>query len=136
MATTTPPQTTSNVQPLPIWPWPVAAEDMDRLKTAKAKVDVPFKVLPRPAVVGSPGRVIAIGTMPDFPCEYAVINDHTNQAAYDAVMEWVLHPELIDDRASNEEDWLSYHFGVPVKFIEEVDLRLERLAEHSKVYFK
>lgn len=126
----------SNIQPLPVWPWPVLDEDMERLKTAKAKVDVPFKVLPRPASVGSPGRIIAIGSMPDFPCDYAVINDHTNQAAYDAVMEWVLHPDLIDERASTEEDWLSFHFGARLKFVEEVDLRLEKLAATSKVYFK
>lgn len=81
---------TENLKPLPIHPWPVAPETMQLIKRAKAELDVPFLVLPRPAVIGSPGIVLALGIAPTWICDYALVKDVTKYESIKAALDVVL----------------------------------------------
>ena len=59
------------------------------IKEAKALVDTSTLVTPVRAVIGSPGRILAIGEKPDWICEYAYIKEPSTQSFKEA-LEWIL----------------------------------------------
>lgn len=52
---------TDEMRPLPLWPYPVKPEYMALIREAKARMDVDYKIFPRPSVAGS-GLTLAFGT--------------------------------------------------------------------------
>lgn len=92
--------------PLPIFPYPVSKEDMDAIKAAKAAMGVDFKVLPRPAVPGSPGRVLALREKPHWFTPYAPVGHPERAESMIAALEWVLL-NTDDPRGVTDLQWLS-----------------------------
>lgn len=91
--------------PLPIFPYPVSKEDMDAIKAAKASMNVDFKVLPRPAVPGSPGRVLALREKPSWFTAYAPVAHPERPESMKAALEWVLS-DKDDPRGVTDVQWL------------------------------
>ena len=115
-----------NVLPLPIYPWPITDEQMGMLKRAKAEADVPFLVYPQEALPGGPGRVLAIGQVPDFACDAVYIqlmNVTRYESIRDALHYWLKGEEV--PPTVSMESWLSAVMGCEVKMIgeEERDAR-------------
>lgn len=50
----------SETRPLPLYPYPVTDEQMAMIRAAKERLNVPYKILPRPSVAGS-GVTLAFG---------------------------------------------------------------------------
>lgn len=92
--------------PLPIYPYPVSKEDMDAIKAAKAAMNVDFKVLPRPAVPGSPGRVLALREKPNWFTSYAPVGHPERPESMKAALEWVLS-DKDDPRGVTDVQWLN-----------------------------
>ena len=89
------------IKPLYVWPWPVAPEDMCRLRAAKAKLDTPFKVVPTETKPGVRGRVLALGSQPVPLCNegFALVRNTDNEAALLAGLDWAI-THKVDDRAT------------------------------------
>lgn len=86
---------------LPIYaPHGLSAADWDAIKRAKASLHLPRLVKPVGAVLGTPGRILAIGAEPDWiDCEYAFIAKAEGPGLVSA-LEWVLTDKR-DARAMN-----------------------------------
>lgn len=77
--------TGADVRPLPIWPHTATPERLAMVKRAKLEIGVPFAVQPAPAVLGSPGRILAFGEVPPFLCETVLIAPE-NVDRYESVL--------------------------------------------------
>jgi hypothetical protein len=75
--------------PLPIYPGLPRSEVMGMIKDAKSQIGTDALVKPVRAVIGSPGRILAIGEKPDWICEYAYIKEPSTQSFKEA-LEWIL----------------------------------------------
>ena len=64
------------------------------LKQAKAQLNTGQLISPERAVPGSPGRVLAIGSKPNFLCDYAYVAEPTVESLTQALA-WCL--ELKED---------------------------------------
>jgi hypothetical protein len=62
---------------------------MAMLKEAKAQMNISTLLKPVRAVIGSPGRVLAIGKKPEWICEYAYVKEPSTQSFKEA-LEWIL----------------------------------------------
>lgn len=54
---------------VPVFPHPLPESVNVALRAAKASLNLEVKMLPVPAVPGSPGLVLALGRTPDFVCD-------------------------------------------------------------------
>lgn len=120
----------SELLPLPVWPWPLSAERLELLKTAKERIETPIRVIPVEAAYGSPGRVLCFGVLPDFFCKTIPIRGE-NVASVDsieaALRAW-LDPWFPENQFA-EEFWLGAMMGCDVRLIAEED-------ESGKVAFR
>jgi hypothetical protein len=108
---------------LPIFAETLSTDDLNRIKEAKAALDVEFLVKPVRALVGSPGRILAIGSKPDFIAfdGYAFIPDTTSKGLGMALA-WVLG-DADDPRAITAEKMMKEIFGEETREIDEHDKR-------------
>lgn len=66
---------------------------MDEIKVIKKEVMPDELIQPSRAVPGTPGRVLAWESVPDFACDYALINDGTSRTGLVAAFKHVMHIE-------------------------------------------
>lgn len=117
----------ADVRPLPIWPHSVTPEQLELVKRAKLEVGVPYSVQPAPAVLGSPGRVLAFGEVPPFLCETVLIapeNVDRYESVLGAVRFWLTAQEGAEGSIT-EAMWLSGVMGCEVTLAE---------VDHSGLY--
>lgn len=106
----------ADVRPLPIWPHTITPEQLDMIKRAKLEVGVSFSVQPAPAVLGSPGRILAFGEVPPFYCETVLIapeNVERYESVLGALRFWLTAPEG-SPGSITEAAWLSGVMGCEV----------------------
>ena len=77
--------------PLPIFPWPLTAEQSALVREAKLRLgpDAPL-VQPVPANPGEPGRVLGLGAFPPFVCDLAYVPEPTNIDQIENRLRWLL----------------------------------------------
>lgn len=107
----------SDVIPLPVYPRKPTGENLELIKIAKQSLSVNFKIQVCDAVPGSPGRVLAIGSKPNFLCEYAYVANPTVESLTQALA-WCLHLKE-DVRGVTIARMLSEIMGGEVKEIAE-----------------
>ena len=78
-----------DVIPLPVWPQKPEGQTLEMLKQAKQQLNISLLISPVKAVPGSPGRVLAIGSKPNFLCDYAYVATPTVESLT-AALEWCL----------------------------------------------
>jgi hypothetical protein len=100
---------------VPIYPSVPSGAVLEALKTAKESLDVDYLIRPVKAVPGSPGRVLAIGTKPDFVCDYAFVPEPSVESLKNA-LHWALG-DHDDPRARTVVQVLEDIFGKGVKEI-------------------
>jgi hypothetical protein len=91
---------------------------MELLKAAKARIDIPIRVIPVEAAYGSPGRVLCFGLTPPFMCKTAPIAPQ-NVLSVDSIeraLRFWLNP-FSDDRMFAEDHWLSNVMGCDVVLV-------------------
>lgn len=110
---------TGTTRPLPILTadgeLPVGT-DLANLKLAKLFSGYEGLVLPRKAVQGSPGPVLAVGREPDWLTEFAYCKDWSSVTALTEALKVVL---VSPERALGDTYLLSKWLQGPVKFIGE-----------------
>lgn len=77
--------------------------------------------MPAKALQGSPGRILAVGTDPDWICEYMRI-ESTEDPDLGAVLGWCLDYSWADGfegRAPSIADQMTRMFGAPVLYVGE-----------------
>ena len=79
----------TDVIPLPVWPQKPQEPILGMLKQAKAQLQTSLLISLERAVPGSPGRVLAIGSKPNFLCEYAYVANPTVESLTQALA-WCL----------------------------------------------
>lgn len=114
----------TDLRPLPIYPWPLNEVDYGAVRLAKARLGVEWKVLPRPAIAGSPGRILALREPPPFLCDYALVNDPQNGNSMLAALEVALGLKD-DERMNTVLDTLKSIFGEGVREIPAEELAAE-----------
>lgn len=91
---------------------------LERLKRAKWAAGYEGKVLPRVAVPGSPGPILAVGVEPDWVTDYALLPDLEDEGRITAALTAILmNPE--DERIGRPEDLLSKWFRADVAYVGE-----------------
>lgn len=78
-----------DVIPLPVWPQKPEGQTLEMLKQAKQQLQTSLLISPERAAPGSPGRVLAIGSKPNFICEYAYVANPTVESLTQALA-WCL----------------------------------------------
>jgi hypothetical protein len=115
--------TDNNVRPLPIlWPegYEPTSEDWAALRTAKNATGYPGLVVPRKAVYGSPGVILAVGALPDWLARFAYIDTLSDIGRLTVALNAILNdPE--DPRIGGPEELLSRWMGVEVKQVDEYE---------------
>lgn len=91
----------------------LSPEDWAAIKQAKDELDLPFLVKPVQAVPGSPGRVLALGVLPGWVCDYYPVWKAQSPAIKDAIR-WVLTGND-DPKAVTMEKALQNILGPDVK---------------------
>lgn len=104
----------SDIIPLQIYPWPVDEVRMNLIKQAKATLNLELKVLPTQAVPGLHARVLALGKLPPWLCDAALVRDPSNVDSVQAALEWVLTAPEGDERGFMVKDYMHSIFGEPV----------------------
>lgn len=103
--------------PLPTYPHKPVGDDLTLLKQAKALIPTDKLVIPVDAVVGSPGRILALREKPNWICDYAYIANPTVESIK-AALEWILN-DTEDGRGMTVVRKLTEIFGTGVKEIQE-----------------
>ena len=106
------------MEPLAIWPWPAPAEQLQVVREAFIKLALPFPVQPCPAVPGGPVRVLALGTLPPFICDSALMADPMNADFMVNALRWVLDSEQDLGRGHTVLDHLRLILGDEVREVE------------------
>lgn len=105
--------------------------DHQLLVSAKAAMNMTYKITPIIAVPGGPTRVLALREIPNFLCDYALVTNPENPASLLAAMTWVLEGTE-DSRATSLLEMLQAIFGPNVKEIpyvpEPIDPELDGYA--------
>lgn len=78
-----------DVIPLPVWPQKPEGQTLEMLKQAKQQLQTSLLISPERAAPGSPGRVLAIGSKPNFLCDYAYVAEPTVESLT-AALSWCL----------------------------------------------
>ena len=78
-----------DVTPLPVFPTVPTGDTLTALKTAKSQLNTRVLIQPVKAVPGSPGRILAIGSKPNFLCDYAYVAEPTVESLT-AALSWCL----------------------------------------------
>lgn len=114
---------------VPIWPWPVSAEDMGLIREAKQAMGLATKMLPVESTATEPGRILALREAPPWVAPYALIKDPTNSAALTAALKWAIIPGWEDKRATDTLDILKSVWPT----VRELDLK-EQVGENLSKY--
>lgn len=110
---------TDDLRPLPIYMrGEPTNEDIARIRRAKEALNLPFKVVPRPAAPGGAERILCIGSSPTWAQDYAKVPDTNSPGLKDAIA-YVLG-DHDDPRATTTAQWLSEVLGAEVKELERV----------------
>lgn len=97
---------------------------MPRLRAAKALTWIDFRVVPCVAAPGEQDRVLAIGAVPDFVCDFILIGPTTPIEQVADAIEWVLG-EREDPDATTVADVLGVIFGGVARELTPEDLAAE-----------
>lgn len=126
----------SRVVPLQVYPWPVSDEQMLVLREAKESLNIGTKVLPTEAVVGMHARVLALGSVPPWVCEVALVRDPSNAASVAGALDWLLNAPEGDERGITVPDRLSMIFGKPVRELPKPECHCGelRLVENYEIH--
>jgi hypothetical protein len=108
----------SNARPLCLYPHDIPDDQMQLIRQAKANLDLPYKVIPSPAVPGGHERVLAMGELPPFLCDAALVKDPTNAQSVENALRWLLTAPEGDNRGFGYGDYLEAIFGAPVTELE------------------
>lgn len=112
---------TESLRPLPIlWGQEPTGDDWAAVRAAKAATGYKGLVVPRAAVYGSPGAILAVGALPDWLCDFAYIDNTSNHESLTAALNAVLNDPQ-DPRIGTPEQLLSAWMGVDVKLVEEIE---------------
>jgi hypothetical protein len=95
----------------------LTAFDWAQIKAAKERLDLPFLVQPGVAVAGTQTRVLAIGAVPPFICDYAFVPSAASPGLPEALA-WTL-TDSDDPRATLMTDMLSAAFKTIVTEVED-----------------
>lgn len=79
-------------RPLAVYPFPLPPEQEQIAKRAVEELAPPFPIIPVAAHPGEPGHVLAMGTVPPFICECAIVRDPTNAESVKRAVAAVLDP--------------------------------------------
>lgn len=107
---------------LPIlWSNPPTDADWAALSAARSTAGHTEQIRPARAVHGSPGRILALGTHPDWVCEYAMVEDLTDSVSLALALGWCLGLNEYDNTPAEEEQ-LSRMMGctITLKSVEEI----------------
>jgi len=104
------------VRILPIWPSTPTGDDLSLFKSAKDDLFLDYLIQPVPALRGSPFRVIALRTRPEFICDYAFVPNPSKQSIFNA-MEWALG-DKDDPRAMTVLKQMKQIFGAGVREVD------------------
>lgn len=111
----------TNVIPIPIFPHERLAdvELMEVLKDSFIALGAPFQVTPVPAVPGSPGRILAWGTVAPWCQDQVVIRAENVRAAASiaAALGALLTAPEGDPRVFTQAQWLGAMLGSPVRYV-------------------
>jgi hypothetical protein len=108
----------------PIWVY--GEVDVEKIKAAKAELDLPYRIKPHEATVGGGTiRVLAWGTHPPFLCDYLLVTDSTDLDDLMDAVAWALH-EREDPNAMTIRDVLAGVFGPGVREVTPEELEGER----------
>lgn len=91
---------------------------MDEIKIIKKEVMPDELIQPSRAVPGTPGRVLAWESVPDFACDYALINDGTSRAGLVAAFKHVMHVED-HPKGVTMAQWLENVIDGPIREVAE-----------------
>ena len=119
-------------EPLAIWPWPLPSEQLEVVRSAFAAMGAPFPVVPSPAAPGGPVRVLAMGSLPPFACNSALIG---NPLSFDSVtkgLRWVLDPAQDLENGHTMLDYLRLYLGAEVKELENDGSEIFTVSPGSK----
>ena len=100
----------TDIIPLQIYPWPVSPELMEHIRRAKQSINLDAKVLPTEAVPGGPSRVLALGSLPPFVCDAALVKDPSDGAAIQRALNWLLTAPPMDKSGFMKEDYITSFF--------------------------
>jgi hypothetical protein len=104
--------------PLAIFPYPLPPHIADITKRAFMSLELPFAVQPVGAVVGEPGRVLALGALPPFVCDCAPVSDPTSFDSVRNAIRWVLTAPPGDENGYLTLDYLRSIFGPETRELE------------------
>ncbi|MGO2150824.1 MAG: hypothetical protein ACTH32_06440 [Microbacterium gubbeenense] len=107
-------------------------ERLSALKEAKARIGVPYKIVPVRAVPGSPGRILCWGRPAPFYTESVVIaaENALNVESVTNALRFLLEAPAGAQGSVTEEDWMEAVVGCPVALVQELsaaDLEDERV---------
>lgn len=107
----------TEVVPLLLWHEEgLTAEDVERIKAAKRALDLPFMVQLSRATPESDGNVIAIGTVPNFPCDFYFVGTTLDPDLTKAVA-WAIADGPADMWVTTITTMLEDALGGPVREI-------------------
>lgn len=102
---------------LPVYVAPEVTESiLPAFHAAKETLHTDTLLKPQRAVVGSPGRVVAIGSAPPWACDWLGVKDLTDIDKLAHVISWAIF-ETEDDRAQGDLEFLRSIFGKEVQEI-------------------
>lgn len=104
------------MRPLPIlWGTPPTEADWSLIRAAKQASGYASMVQPAQALPGSPGRILAIGALPDWACEGRWVANAADPELPEVLR--LLLNDLPDPKAFGEQHLLSKWMGVTVKLV-------------------
>lgn len=112
---------TESIRPLPILTaGEPTAEDWATLRAAKTNTGYQGMVMPRPAVYGSPGIILAVGKLPDWLCKFVYVDSLEDPRLTDA-LKTILDVEWTAP-VYDEADLLSKWLGEEVTLVETFEM--------------
>lgn len=123
----------TNIIPLQIHPWPPSDEQMAMVREAKASLNLDLKVLPTEAVPGLHGRVLALGSLPPWLCDAALVKEPLSEGSVTRALDWLLTAPEGDDRGFMVKDYLEAIFGHEVEELPPPRCRCEELGCDGEV---
>lgn len=101
----------TDLLPLAVWGNPEPG-DLEALKAAKAALQLPYLIVPVPAVAGSPTRVLALRSAPPFIADFMGVRDpQAEPERLIEAMRWALDPRIENKSASLIVEQLQAVFG-------------------------
>jgi len=124
----------THIKLLNLWPYPLAPEDLELVKQAKAALDLDVQLKPRGAVIGGEGRILALREPPPWITwdGYALVRDPENPGAMQAALRWAATSET-DPRAVTQLGQLRGLLGGDVKELDPRQIARENMSKNLKL---